>query len=68
MKKRVLIVRKPILEKLLMYFEEQNNFERKDLKRVYSASKSKRAKGKRDQIVGAFVTSYASSPRRRTQP
>jgi hypothetical protein len=55
MKKKVLIVRKPILEKLLMYFEEQNEFESKDLKKLYSASKSKKAKGKRDQTVGAFA-------------
>jgi hypothetical protein len=55
MKKKVLIVRKPILEKLLMYFEEQNDFEKKDVRKVYSASKLKRTKGKRDQTVGAFA-------------
>jgi hypothetical protein len=55
MKKKVLIVRKSILEKLLMYFEEQNQFENKDVKKLYSASKLKKTKGKRDQTVGAFA-------------
>ena len=55
MKKKVLIVRKSILEKLLLYFEEQNQFENKDVKKLYSASKLKKTKGKRDQAVGAFA-------------
>ena len=53
--KRVLILRKGLLEKLLMYFEDQTEFENKNLKRLYSASKSKNIKGKRDQAAGAFV-------------
>jgi hypothetical protein len=55
MKKKVLIVRKSLLEKLLMYFEEQNQFEKKDVKKLYSASKLKKTKGKRNQTVGAFA-------------
>ena len=55
MKKRVLILRKAILEKMLMYFEEQNQIEGKDLKKLYSASKSKSVKGKRDQAAGVFA-------------
>jgi hypothetical protein len=55
MGKRVLIVRKELLEKMLMYFEEQTDIEHKDARKVYSASRKKDAKAELDQAAGAFV-------------
>jgi hypothetical protein len=55
MGKRVLVLRQEFLQKFLMYFEEQSDFERTDLLKLYSASKSKGIKGKRGQAPGAFA-------------
>lgn len=53
--KRVVFVNKPILEKMLAHFEEQTEFEKKDPKRVYSASRSKRAEGRELEAAGPFI-------------
>jgi len=53
--KRVVFVNRPILERMLAHFEEQTEFEKKDPKKVYSASRFKRAKGRELEAAGPFI-------------
>jgi hypothetical protein len=53
--KKVVVVNKPILEKMLAHFEEQTKFDKKDPRKVYSASRSKRAKGHHLEAAGPFI-------------
>jgi hypothetical protein len=53
-KKRVIVINRPVLEKMLAHFEEQTKFEKKDPHKVYSASRSKRAKGRSVEAAGPF--------------
>ncbi len=53
--KRILVVNRPVLEKMLAHFEEQTIFEKSNPKKVYSSSRSKRAKGRDLQAAGSFV-------------
>jgi hypothetical protein len=54
-RKSVVVINRPILEKMLAHFEEQTKFENKDPRKVYSASRSKRAKGRDMEAAGRFV-------------
>ena len=53
--KSMVVINRPILEKMLAHFEEQTQFEKKDPRRVYSASRSKRAKGRDLEAAGKFA-------------
>jgi hypothetical protein len=53
--KRVMVVNRSVLEKLLTYFEEQTRIDNKKPEKVYSASRSEKAKGKESEAAGTFV-------------
>jgi len=53
--KRVLVVNRPILEKLLTYFEEQTKIDHNNPTSVYAASRSKKAKGQDGAAAGIFA-------------
>jgi hypothetical protein len=53
--KRVVVINRPLLEKMLVHFEEQTKFDKKEPRRVYNASKSKRAKGLDLEAAGQFA-------------
>lgn len=53
--KRIIFIARPLLEKMLAHFEEQTRFDKKDPRRVYSASRCKKAKGRDSEAAGRFV-------------